>query len=220
MIRLPILVVLGTACLTQPVRADAPDPDPGRFAGEIEAFVAWDMKNAFPEDAILFVGSSSIRLWPTADAFPGKPVINRGFGGAELSDVIHYYDHVIRPYSPRQIFLYAGDNDVASGKGAEQVFEDYKQLVWMVRSDFPATEIVFISIKPSKDRWALWPVMVEANRLVRWAAAGDPLLGYADLAGSLLDERGQPRNVYVEDGLHLNEDGYSLLQQVLAPFLE
>jgi len=198
--------------------ADAPDPDPARFDDAIQAFVDWDSKNALPEDPVLFVGSSSVRLWSTAKAFPGKPIINRGFGGSELSDVIHFYEQVVKPYSPRKIFLYAGDNDIANGKSAEQVFEDYKAFVAMLRADLPDTELVFISIKPSMARWEKWPVMVAANRMVRDYAANRPRLAYADLAGPLLGNDGLPKDVYVEDELHLNEEGYRLWQEALAPF--
>jgi lysophospholipase L1-like esterase len=200
--------------------ADAPDPNPERFAKAIETFAVWDNKNSFPENAILFVGSSSVRFWPTATAFPGKPIINRGFGGSDISDVIHFYEQVIRPYTPTKIFLYAGDNDIGRGKMADQVFEYYKELVAIVQSDFPGTDLIYISIKPSKRRWDKWPQMVEANRMVREFSERHPNLGYADLATPLLDADGNPRDVFVDDGLHLNERGYLLWQQALAPYLD
>ncbi|MDG2375691.1 MAG: hypothetical protein P8M18_05000, partial [Woeseiaceae bacterium] len=124
LMHLCVFVIL--LCLGSEAYADAPDPDPGRFTNAIETFSVWDNKNSFPEGAILFVGSSSVRFWSTATAFPGKPIINRGFGGSEISDVIHFYAQVIKPYAPTKIFLYAGDNDIAHGKMAVQVFEDYK----------------------------------------------------------------------------------------------
>lgn len=212
-------LLLALAFLSLPACAEAPDPDPGRFADPIGTFVEWDSKNSFPEDANLFVGSSSLRLWPTATAFPGKPVINRGFGGSELSDVIHYFDQVIRPYSPRKIFLYAGDNDIGYGKSAGQVFEDYRELAALVRASLPDTELIFISIKPSKARWEKWPIMVDANRMVRDYVAKYPELGYVDLAAPLLDEDGMPKHVFLDDGLHLTEGGYLLWQEALAPYL-
>ena len=218
--RLSAVIALASWGIIAAANADAPDSDPARFADSIQVFIDWDSKNAFPEDAILFVGSSSVRLWPTAKAFPGRPVINRGFGGSELSDVIHFYDQVVKPYSPRKIFLYAGDNDIANGKSAEQVFEDYKAFVAMLREDLPDTELVFISIKPSKDRWAKWPVMASANRMVREYAAKLPGLEYADLAAPLLGNDGLPKDVYVDDDLHLNEEGYRLWQEALAPYLD
>jgi lysophospholipase L1-like esterase len=197
-----------------------PDPDPERFSAAIAGFDRWDSKNSFPSHATLFVGSSSIRLWPTAMAFPDQQIINRGFGGSELSDVIHYFDSVVLRYAPRRIVLYAGDNDVASGKSADQVFADFLQLAALVRRDLPGTELVFISIKPSKARWHLWPVMVAANRKVEAYVQQHAGLRYADLATPLLDEAGEPGDYYVEDGLHLNAAGYALWQRTLRPFLD
>ncbi|MEJ2256628.1 MAG: GDSL-type esterase/lipase family protein, partial [Woeseiaceae bacterium] len=140
-------------------------------------------------------------------------------GGAELSDVAHYYERVIRPYAPSRVFLYAGDNDIAAGKSAAQVFEDFRNLADRLARDFPGTELVFISIKPSPARWTVWPTMQEANRLVAEYASGREHLYFADLATPLLDADGRPKDVYVEDGLHLNAAGYALWQAALAPFV-
>jgi lysophospholipase L1-like esterase len=202
------------------VLAEAPDPDPARFAEAIETFEVWDTKNSFPENGILFVGSSSIRFWPTASAFPGKPIINRGFGGSEISDVIHYHARVVTPYAPSTIFLYVGDNDIAGGKSAAQVFDDYKEFIALVEAELPDTKVFFISIKPSVLRWDYWPTMQEANALVREYAARHPNLGFVDLASPLLGENGKPKDVFIDDGLHLNEYGYQLWQEALGPYLE
>jgi lysophospholipase L1-like esterase len=212
--------LIAATTVYQGADAEAPDPDPARFAEAVETFVTWDSKNSFPRDGVLFVGSSSIRFWPTARAFPGKPIINRGFGGSELSDVIHFYEQLIKPYSPARIYLYAGDNDIAHGKSAEQVFEDYRELVTLVQADFPRAELIFISIKPSKARWDQWPEMREANLMVQEFAAAHENLVFADLASPLLGADGTPKDVFVEDGLHLNEEGYRLWQEALAPFPE
>jgi lysophospholipase L1-like esterase len=215
-----VTVILACGCLAGPCAfADTQTPDPGRFPEEIEAFVAWDSKNAVPDRPILFVGSSSIRLWKTAEAFPGKPVINRGFGGSELWDVLFYYDRVVRPYAPVQIFLYEGDNDIAGGKTPEQVLEDFVTFADRVETDFPGTELVFISVKPSRLRWDFWPQMQQANALVRAYTDQHAHLEYADLATVLLDDAGQPKDVYLDDDLHLNERGYELWTQALAPYL-
>ena len=215
-----VIVIALCLCFGSEAYADAPDPDPGRFAKSIETFSVWDSKNSFPENAILFVGSSSVRFWPTAAAFPGKPIINRGFGGSEITDVIHFYDQVIRPYAPAKIFLYAGDNDIGRGKTADQVFEDYQELVEIVQSDIPTVDLIFISIKPSKQRWDKWPQMMEANRMILEHSESHPNLGYADLATPLLDAEGNLRDVFIDDGLHLNEYGYFLWQKALAPYLD
>jgi lysophospholipase L1-like esterase len=137
-----------------------------------------------------------------------------------LSDVVYFYEAVIKKYTPGKIVLYAGDNDIANGKTALQVFEDYRELVDLLRVDLPDTELIFISIKPSKNRWAKWPVMAEANALVREYASSHAGLTYADLATPLLNIDGETGNVYLEDGLHLNKEGYRLWRAVLAPYLE
>ncbi len=220
LVRITAVAVL-LAALSGPAPAgDAPDPDPERFADAIAAFVTWDSKNAVPESPVLFVGSSSIRLWPTAAAFPGQPVVNRGFGGSELSDILHFYDRVIGPYAPAQIFLYAGDNDIAAGKSAARVFADFRRIADRIATDFPDAELVFISIKPSKARWQVWPVMQEANRLVFAYAEGRERVRYADLATPLLDDGGRPKDVYLDDGLHLDARGYELWQAALAPYMK
>ncbi len=215
-----LLVVAGSAFAQTPDADRVPDPDPGRFSAAIAGFDTWDSKNSYPAHATLFVGSSSIRLWSTAEAFPDQPIINRGFGGSELSDVIHYFDDIIRKYAPGRIVLYAGDNDIASGKSAEQVFDDFLQLASRVRRDLPDAELVFISIKPSKARWRLWPVMAEANRKVEAYVQQHAWLNYADLATPLLDEAGEPGDYYIEDGLHLNAAGYAVWQRAFRPFLD
>ena len=139
-------------------------PDPNRFAGEISAFEQWDNKNSFPADAVLFVGSSTIRMWQTRASFPDLPVINRGFGGSHISDINFYFKRVVSPYKPKVIVFYAGDNDIASGKSAQQVLDDFRRFVEMVRNQLPRTPIIFISIKPSESRWNFWPVLSRPTR--------------------------------------------------------
>ncbi len=198
--------------------SELPDLDPLRFANEIMAFQEWEVKNTLAEGGILFVGSSSIRMWPTAVAFPDKVVINRGFGGAEFPDIFYYYERVIATYAPAKILLYVGDNDVSRGKSADAVFADYLKLVEWIQRDLPDAELHFISVKPSPARWQYWPVMVEVNRRVAAHAANDPKLGYIDLASSLLVD-GEPGPYYICDGIHLNAAGYEGWRKVLAPII-
>jgi len=197
------------------------EADPERFAEEIRRFEEWDRKNSVPADAVLFVGSSSIRFWPTRECFPQHPVINRGFGGAYMSDVVHYARQIVIPYKPKVIVLYAGDNDVADGKRPEQVLSDFRDFVKLVRSELPKTRIVCLSIKPSPARWDHWLRMREANTLLRSACEFDQRLLYGDVATPMLDQDHQPKaDLYVEDRLHLNEAGYEVWSRALAPLLE
>jgi lysophospholipase L1-like esterase len=192
------------------------DPDPARFASEIEAFEAWDSKNAFPPDAILFAGSSSIRMWPSAESFPDLPVINRGFGGAHISDVNHYVDRVVLKYRPRLIVFYCGDNDVDAGKSPEQVLGDFKKFVATVHEHLPDTRIIYMPIKPSILRWEKWPQMRAANQLIHEFVDQDQRLTYVDTATPMLGPDGRPRpELFLDDGLHMKAAGYQIWSDLL-----
>lgn len=212
-----VLVLQAAACLAQTSPAD---PDPNRFAGEIKAFAEWDSKNAWPAEPVLFVGSSSARMWRTRESFPDLPVINRGFGGSHISDVICYADRVVLPYKPRVIVFYAGDNDIAGRKSAQRVAEDYRRFVTMVHAKLPAVRIVFLTIKPSGSRWTLWPEMKKANGLIEEFCKQDDRLFFADLATPLLGDDGTPRpELFLGDRLHLNVQGYAVWTKALRPIL-
>ena len=119
-----------------------------------------------PQDPIVFVGSSSIRKWPTAEYFPDLPIINRGFGGSHISDVNYYVYETVLKYKPKIIVFYAGDNDIAGGKSPEQVLNDYKRFIGLIHSNLSNTQVIFIPIKPSLRRWTLWPEMRKTNKLI------------------------------------------------------
>jgi lysophospholipase L1-like esterase len=209
---LPAIVVTG--------QESPADPDPNRFADEIKAFAEWDSKNAVPAEPVLFVGSSSVRMWRTRDSFPDLPVVNRGFGGSHISDVIHFADRLVIPYKPRVIAFYAGDNDIAAGKSAQRVFEDYRKFVGLVHAKLSETRIVFLAIKPSESRWSFWPKTQEVNELVRDFSRKDGRLFYADLATPLLGPDGKPRSeLFLKDKLHLSPAGYGVWTQALMPVL-
>ncbi|NQT26124.1 hypothetical protein HQ585_12270 [candidate division KSB1 bacterium] len=198
-----------------------PDPDPARFEEEINRFMQWDRKNSTPENAILFVGSSSIRMWQTHEGFPLLPIINRGFGGAHTSDVNHFYEQVIKKYTPSLIVLYVGDNDIAGGKSPDQVLEDYQILVKLIHEDNPSSKLIFIPIKPSQSRWKFWPKMEETNRLIQEFNELNPNLIYIDLATPLLNSAGIPDpSLYLEDELHLSKKGYKIWETILRPLLQ
>jgi lysophospholipase L1-like esterase len=201
--------------------ADTTDPDPARFENEIKAFEASDRQNAVPPHAILFVGSSSVRLWQTAEGFPGLPVINRGFGGAHESDVNYYMDRIVLKYKPRVIVYYAGDNDIAAGKSPQRVFDDFRKFIDKAHTALPNTEIVYLSIKPSLSRWKMWPEMQETNALVKQSVANDSLVTYVDTGPPMLGDDGKPRpDIFRDDGLHMNATGYAIWNKILMPILE
>ena len=199
--------------------AQVTNPDPTRFQADIDRFVRWDAKNAFPKDGILFVGSSSMVLWPSARYFPELPVINRGFGGSQFSDLLHYLEETTLKYEPSMILVYEGDNDVAHGKGASQIVADFQAFVSRVHERLPDTEIAFVPIKPSIMRWDMWPSMRETNARIRALTQTDERLHYIDVASPMLDgDRPPSSSLFVSDGLHLSAEGYDLWSGVVRTF--
>lgn len=204
-----------------PASTTVPDPDPQRFAAAIRAFEARDRQNSYPRDAILFVGSSSIAMWQTADAFPGLRVINRGFGGSVITDATHYADRIVVKYHPRIIVFYSGDNDIAAGMSPQKVFGDFRDFVTLVHKELPTTRIIYLPIKPSLARWQKWPQMQQANALVADHAQHDDHLEIVDTATPLLGPDGKPRlEIFQGDGLHMNAKGYAIWNQLLTPVLK
>jgi lysophospholipase L1-like esterase len=214
------LTLLVPAFANDPAPAATPAPDPQRFAAEIDAFKQWDRKNAWPVDAVLFAGSSSIRMWPTREHFPDLPVINRGFGGAQIPDMLHYFDDVVKPYAPRVIVFYCGDNDIAAGRSPKQVVDDFTTFLKRVRNDLPKTQVIYLPAKPSIARWNLWPQMHDANNQIKNMAERDQLLIFAKTDVLLLDDDGKPqKQLFMNDGLHLNAAGYEKWTRVVAPLI-
>jgi lysophospholipase L1-like esterase len=196
--------------------------DTGRFAADIRRFEAADREKAPPAHPVLFVGSSSIRMWSSlAEDFPGVPVLNRGFGGSEAEDVLRYADRIVFPYRPRLVVLYEGDNDLAVGKSIDRVAGDLDSLITLIHRRLPGIPVAFISIKPSLARLNLLDAMREVNARIRARAAKDPDLHYVDVMTPMLDARGEPRpQIFLPDGLHMNAAGYAIWAKAVAPLLE
>lgn len=199
----------------------APADDPfARWEKEIAAFEAADAKAPPPQGAILFIGSSSIRLWKTlAQDFPHYRVINRGFGGSQIVDSTHFAERIVFPYAPRQIVMYAGANDIHAGKSPEQVAADFLAFVAAVHSRLPDVPIAFISIAGNPARWKEIDQVRAANALVKAQCTADPKLTYIDTASAMLGPDGLPRpDIFVQDRLHMNAEGYKLWTRDIAPY--
>ena len=216
------LIFFTTVFFRVRLEAQMTDPNPKRFSEEIETFVLWDAKNSFSENAVLFVGSSSIRLWSTAAYFPKFQVINRGFGGSHISDVNHYYEQIVKKYNPARIVFYAGDNDMGAGKvkTPQEVLGAYQAFTQKVHQALPETPIYFVSIKPSGLRWEQWPEMQKANSLIEQYTLTDERLRYIDISKAMLDKEGNLRkDIFKWDKLHLNSKGYQLWASVIKPII-
>lgn len=202
---------------------DAPGKrkDPARFEKEIAKMEADAEKNPPPKDSVLFIGSSSIRLWKLSDSFPTRTVLNRGFGGSVLADSVHYAPRLVWPHSPKVVVVYAGDNDIGGGLTPMEVSADFAALVAKIREKLPQTPIVYLSIKPSIKRWALWGKVQEANAKIKAVCDSGEKLTFVDVGPSMLGEDGKPNpELFVKDGLHMTPAGYAVWTKLLDPVLD
>ncbi len=192
------------------------------FEDEILAFEKADREITHPKKLILFTGSSSIRLWKNLEGyFPGKKVLNRGFGGSGLEDLIYYKERVIFPYQPRQIIIYSGENDIAAGKTPEQVLASFKILLISIRKQLPRTPVAYISMKPSPSRADKLSQIRQANALIEQYLKTLKRTSYINVFDKMLDEQQQPRpQLFVLDNLHMNEQGYALWAETIEPYLK
>lgn len=193
-----------------------------RWEKEIAAFAEIDRKQTPPENAILFTGSSSIRMWTTlGQDFPSIRFINRGFGGSHFEELLHFAPQIVLPYKPKLIVVYSGENDIVSGQSAENVLADFKAFVAFRDKNLPLTPIVYISMKPSILRLAEWPEMKRGNDLIKAEIANHKRVRYADLASKMLGPDGKPLpDIFLFDNLHMNAKGYAIWREHLAPFLK
>ena len=196
--------------------------DPTRFESEILAFEQADVTSPPPVDPVLFVGSSSLRMWTNlAAAFPDYPAINRGFGGSLMSDLLHYFDRVVAAYKPALVVVYEGDNDLAGGKSVDQVYADYMTFLSLVAEKLPGTEVAFIATKPSPSRAQYLEVTRELNSRLEALAQKAYHLYYMDVFTPMLGADGQPRaELFLSDMLHMNADGYVIWRAAVEPVLD
>jgi hypothetical protein len=194
-----------------------------RFGKEIEQFEEIDRAEGFQPEAVLFVGSSSIRRWSTlAQDMAPMPVINRGFGGSTLPEVLHYADRIITPHNPKIIVLYCGENDLANNSTtANDVLESFKQMNYWLQKNLPDARLYFISIKPSVKRWKYWKKMNEANLLILQYMSRHSHLRFIDVSTPMLDSKGRVKGkIFVEDNLHLNDKGYKIWTKAVKSAIE
>ncbi len=195
---------------------------PSHWEKAIAAFTEADSKEPPPQNAVLFIGSSSIRGWRTVQRdFPEYDVINRGFGGSTIADSIAYADKIVLPYKPSTIIFYAGENDLNAGLTPQQVAEDFREFVRIVHEELPETRIAFVSMKPSPRRAALIEKQRIGNELIREFASQTKNVDYIDVFHPMLNSEGAARQeLFSSDNLHLNEEGYKLWKKIIGPYLK
>jgi lysophospholipase L1-like esterase len=211
-----------TVCvLALVILAHAAQGQQWKFWSEIKNFKRQDSISPPPADPILFVGSSTFRMWPDMQkSFPSHQVINRGFGGSELTDVIYYADDIIFPYRPKQIVIYGGENDIAVTGSAEIAVDRFKYLFKLIRQKLGEVNIVFISIKPCTGREKFIPEVVKANALIRTFLRKQSNTSYVDIYQYMITPKERPiPDMFLSDSIHMNEKGYAIWQREIAPYL-
>lgn len=211
-------LALCAAFLLTPVFADEASK---KWEKDIAAFEAKDKENPPEKGAIVFVGSSSIRFWTTvAEDFPHHRVINRGFGGSQITDSVEFADRIVIPYAPRMVVMYAGGNDLNAGKPPEQVFTDFKAFEQKVHHALPDTEIAYISSAPNPKRWAQVENVKALNKSIAEYCAATPKTKFIDVFPAMLGPDGLPKpDIFRPDRLHMVDKGYRLWTEIVGKTL-
>lgn len=195
-----------------------------RWKDSFDEFAAIDKAHAPVQGGIVFVGSSSIRLWDGLESQfgdSGTTIVKRGFGGSRLSDCARYVARLVLPYKPSKVIVYAGDNDLSEGATPDDVAESFRELAAQIHAALPDAKITYVSIKPSPLRAALMPAAIQANEKIEAYTRTDARLGFVDIYSPMLDAQGNPRvELFLPDRLHLNADGYAIWRTAIAASLK
>lgn len=194
------------------------------FQDEIEVFLKKDSIAMPAANSILFVGSSSFNYWKDiSNYFPGYPIINRGFGGSSLTDVIYFNKETILKYKPKQIYIYCGENDIAASDTItpQIVFERFKTLYTIIRTNLGnKIPVMYVSIKPSVARWTMEEKFVASNTLIHNFINKQKHTQFLDVHSAMLDTNGEVfKDIFIGDKLHMNARGYAIWQKIIAPTL-
>ena len=192
------------------------------FYKDIQRFKKQDSIKFPPKKAVLFIGSSTFTKWTDVAAyFPGHTIINRGFGGSSLPDVIYYVKDIVYPYHPKQVVIYCGENDFTGGASAKLVAERVQQLFNAIREKYPKVRITYISIKPSPSREKYRPLMVEANTMIGAMISKMKRTNYINTYDAMFDTEGKVMtDIFLSDNLHMNAKGYAIWAKIMEPYLQ
>lgn len=213
--------VMFLTAMTLPSYADSKPHDFDRWEKDMQAFEAQDKEHPPQPGGVMFVGSSTIRMWKTDDLLPDLHVANRGFGGSEMIDSWYFADRIIVPHRPKVLLVYAGSNDIGKGVPACEILKHFEQFVERVHAGSPETEIAFLSIKPTVKRWGLIHHVRAANALVEAKCIETPHVQFLNVHPHMLNAVGEPEVKWLSnDGLHLNPEGYKHLTELVRPTIE
>jgi hypothetical protein len=217
-----LLLLLLLSC--SPLRKYSGQEEVTRWEPDIQKFEALDKTENYPDDAVLFAGSSSIRLWSSlaADMSP-YPVIQRGYGGARLSDFAVYADRIFSPHNCRALVFFVA-NDITGSPGDKSP-EEVKKLFSIVFRTFrkynPGAPVFYVGITPSRSRWQAWPEINRSNEIMKQWCEKRKSLMFIQTDTAFLDSKGEPREeLFRSDKLHLNDEGYSIWTRIIRGELD
>ena len=191
------------------------------FSNEINAITAkydtiWDTNR----ETIVFTGSSSVRLWKKLEEeFPDHQILNSGFGGSQASDLLYFIDELILSYNPKKVFIYEGDNDLWAKKRPNQVLDTTEEIIRRIKANSPSTQIILIAAKPSISRWEIRRKYKKLNRKFERLAKKDIQLDFVDVWHPMLNNRKLITDIFIEDGLHMNQKGYDIWYEAMKNFV-
>jgi len=192
------------------------------FEKEILAYEKQDSLAMPKKGQILFLGSSSFRLWKSFDAdMAGIPAFNRGFGGSTLKDALYYFDRMVVKYQPSWIFMYEGDNDLAKGQSPEEIRDEFIEFSARLKKVLPKTKLVFVAARPSIARTNIVDKQKKLNALIQEVVKTDKKLFYLDMHSPFYHSDGSlMQDIFVADKLHLNEKGYTIFANQITSFIQ
>lgn len=196
--------------------------DPNRFKKEVDQLFNKEYNFSPDKKLVIFTGSSSVRMWKDVQTyFPEFNIINNGFGGSQFSDLIYFYDQLIKNKRPEILFIYEGDNDIASNKKPRHILKEAKIITSKIQGDLPQTKIVYISPKPSLARVQLKKKYIKLNKKLNRFCKKTKNVEFADVFYPMLDTDGNVfQDIFLDDGLHMNKKGYDIWGNVIKDFLQ
>ena len=195
----------------------------GKYESTIVKFEQEDQKKGYHPEAVLFTGSSSIKMWKSlGEDMSPIPILNRGFGGSTIPEVTHYADRILLPHHPKIIFFYCGENDLANEESkSDLALKSFKKFHEYMKKNLPETKVYFIAIKPSIKRWNYWDKMSQANAKLSKIISKKDNFFFVDTASQMLDENGIVlQDIFIKDNLHMNAKGYAIWTKVIKPIME
>jgi hypothetical protein len=213
---LSVILFLSSSC--EPLNRLGQNPEVTKWESEVTGLEALPVSES--KNTILFIGSSSVRLWDSvsSDMLPYQ-AIARGYGGAKLSDFVFYTNRIVSPNQAGAIVLFIA-NDIAGDEvndiSPDRVLSLFRLTVKQIRRSHPDVPVFWIEVTPTPSRWKVWPQISKANKLISDYCEKKENLFFIQTSDKFLNENRLPdTSLFVSDMLHLNRVGYLLWSECI-----